>query len=535
MIHPVISYTLDSRLMEGNTYLERSAPGIYLDSGATEGASCLEPLEQSVLVSSLAARPVEGITKKVSDWEPVINPVQDSTPDGQPMEETTYLEHSALGMCLDSGLMQGMSRTEPLEQSVLGAWAVVRLEETDTPERPALASRTYHKQACFTLTARPILDPAIAIDTDVNADINTDLPENSAPMMNTDSRLLKRYTQGCRPMKGITETRQVELSGLVLAIDRTNEEHLPPSNSWKQSDPIITEGQDYWESTEGTQFGYDTGYSSPELEDAIRREVLRNRSMGYMSSREVNGPLLLPEQVNLSDAENSLDQVRLEGLRQWNMDMDIEYQYETFIGLPVYYGGDMYDSEDTEEFVPNAPDGMECMSYTQRLPDDGDNRSVNTVNMGPTCRTVSRVARCEPDESSDTSRTDTAELEQLDSADYDLGTVVWEDMDCPVLIAGSFVDNSLCNSSQAMSNYRDVASMGDFADEDFIDTGFDSDMGSGAEFDSHACAWESWSAYENSPPDSARALPAVSVKDVVYSTNHVYLHRFSRLRFCVCV
>ena len=44
---------------------------------------------QSVLVSSLAARPVEGITNKVSDWEPVINPVQDSTPDGQPMEETT--------------------------------------------------------------------------------------------------------------------------------------------------------------------------------------------------------------------------------------------------------------------------------------------------------------------------------------------------------------------------------------------------------------------------------------------------------------
>ena len=113
VINPAIRYTLDSRLMEGNTYLERSAPGDYLDSGPTEGASCLEPLVQSVLVSSLAARPVEGITKKVSDWEPVINPVQDSTPDGQPMEETTYLEHSALGVSPDSGLMEGMSRTEP--------------------------------------------------------------------------------------------------------------------------------------------------------------------------------------------------------------------------------------------------------------------------------------------------------------------------------------------------------------------------------------------------------------------------------------
>ena len=136
------------------------------------------------------------------------------------------------------------------------------------------------------------------------------------------------------------------------------------------------------------------------------------------------------------------------------------------------------------------------------------------------CWAVSRVAWCEPDESSDTSRTDTAELEELDNGDCDLGTDVWEDMDCPVLIAGSRVDNSLCISSQAMSNYRDVASMGDFADEDFIDTGFDSDMDSGADFGwntrNDAYAWESWSASENFPQDSARALQAVSVKDVVY-------------------
>ena len=47
----------------------------------------------------------------------------------------------------------------------------------------------------------------------------------------------------------------------------------------------------------------------------------------------------------------SLDEVRLEGLRRWNIDMWIvECQYETFNGLPVYYGGDMYDSEDPEEY-----------------------------------------------------------------------------------------------------------------------------------------------------------------------------------------
>ena len=55
LMNPAISYTLDSRPMEGITNLERSALGVSLDSRPTEGAPCLEPLEQSVLSSSLAA------------------------------------------------------------------------------------------------------------------------------------------------------------------------------------------------------------------------------------------------------------------------------------------------------------------------------------------------------------------------------------------------------------------------------------------------------------------------------------------------
>ena len=82
--------------------------------------------------SSLVARPIEGITEKVSDWKPVINPVQDITSDGRPMEGNTYLEPSALGVSLDSGLKDGMWRPEPLEQSVLGALLVARPDETDT-------------------------------------------------------------------------------------------------------------------------------------------------------------------------------------------------------------------------------------------------------------------------------------------------------------------------------------------------------------------------------------------------------------------
>ena len=126
VINPVISYTLDSLPMEGITYLERSALGVSLDSEPTEGASCLEPLEQSVLSSSLAARPVEGVTEKVSDWKPVINPVMSYTLDSRLMEGNTYLERSALGVSLDSGPMEGASSLEPLEQLVLGSSLAAR-------------------------------------------------------------------------------------------------------------------------------------------------------------------------------------------------------------------------------------------------------------------------------------------------------------------------------------------------------------------------------------------------------------------------
>ena len=99
---PVPDDTLDSQLMEGITNLEHSAPGVSLDSGPMEGMLCLEPSEQSIPNSFFIARPVEGVAEKVSDHKPVINLVKDSTPDGQLMEGITYLEHSALGVSLDS-------------------------------------------------------------------------------------------------------------------------------------------------------------------------------------------------------------------------------------------------------------------------------------------------------------------------------------------------------------------------------------------------------------------------------------------------
>ena len=112
--------------MEGITHLEHLALRVSLDSGPTEGAPCLETLEQSVLSSSLAVRPVEGIMKKVSDWKPVINPVISYTLDSQLMEGVTYLECSALRVSLDSRPTEGAPCREPLEQSVLSSSLAAR-------------------------------------------------------------------------------------------------------------------------------------------------------------------------------------------------------------------------------------------------------------------------------------------------------------------------------------------------------------------------------------------------------------------------
>ena len=179
------------------------------------------------------------------------------------MEGTTYLEHSALGVSLDSGLMEGMSRPELVDKSVLGALLVILPEETDTPERPALASQVNHGQSHLKSLAWPMLDPDQVNNADVNTDLDTDLPENSAPMMSLDFRFLKLDAQscppgqdalGCRPMEGITEPLQVELSSLALAPDSKHEELLPSSKPLEQSVCDVTRSQDNLTSFEGTEF-----------------------------------------------------------------------------------------------------------------------------------------------------------------------------------------------------------------------------------------------------------------------------------------
>ena len=94
---PVPDANLDSRLMEGITNLEHSVSGVSLDSGPMEGMLCPEPSEQSVPNSCVVARAIEGVAEEVLNHKPVINPVHDSTPDGQLREGMSSSQCSEQG------------------------------------------------------------------------------------------------------------------------------------------------------------------------------------------------------------------------------------------------------------------------------------------------------------------------------------------------------------------------------------------------------------------------------------------------------
>ena len=85
---------LVSQLMEGISQLE--------------AASCLEPVDQSILLSSWTVSPCNCAIEQKSELEPVITPAVSYYLDSRPMEWMTYLEHSAPGVFLESWPVEGL-------------------------------------------------------------------------------------------------------------------------------------------------------------------------------------------------------------------------------------------------------------------------------------------------------------------------------------------------------------------------------------------------------------------------------------------
>ena len=161
---------------------------------------------------------------------------------------------------------------------------------------------------------------------------------------------------------------------------------------------------------------------------------------------------------------------------------------------------------------------------------------MNTVDVVPMCRTVSCVTRIAPDESSDTSGTDTAVMDGSDIEGFCQWPELSDEEDCFVSDVGSSVDSSLCISEQDDLSYADIASVVDFDNEDSdMDFCFNSDEGSVAELEwntwDEACALEFHNASGIFPPDSAVVRQAVDMKDNIYSMKDgdVYIARLCLL------
>ena len=93
---------------------------------------------------------------------------------------------------------------------------------------------------------------------------------------------------------------------------------------------------------------------------------------------------------------------------------DVEDQYETFNGMPVYYGGDLYDLEDSdwddpyalasaayvEDYNFDVPEGMDLMVHRHsRIPDSLDVRQDCQMDVAPVYQTVSNATKDQCDTS----------------------------------------------------------------------------------------------------------------------------------------
>ena len=92
------------------------------------------------------------------------------------------------------------------------------------------------------------------------------------------------------------------------------------------------------------------------------------------------------------------------------MDGDVEDQYETLNGMPVYYGGDLCDSEDSdwddpcalagaacvEDYGFDVPERMDLVVHRHsRIPESSDVRQDCQMDVAPVCQTVSYATKDE--------------------------------------------------------------------------------------------------------------------------------------------
>ena len=154
---------------------------------------------------------------------------------------------------------------------------------------------------------------------------------------------------------------------------------------------------------------------------------------------------LSPMEVWFSTCGVTTDRDITAGLVSWNTEGDILDQYETFNGMPVSCGGDLYDSEDSEWDDPYAisgetyvedynfdvPEGMELMVYRhRRAPHSSDIRQNWQMDMTPVCRTMPGDTWDERDKFDDDSLMEAVAADGQDMNEFHQRVVSSDEEDC---------------------------------------------------------------------------------------------------------
>ena len=281
-------------------------------------------------------------------------------------------------------------------------------------------------------------------------------------------------------------------------------------------------------------FGSDSGRSFMKFTDAMREDALKIRAAVPFPAGGVGRVALSPAEECMGDRDMCDNDISSEGFQCWNTDQDILNQYETFNGLPVYYGGDAYDSEDSERDDPFAlaivayvedynfdvPEGMDLVVHRRSRSSDGSGtQRDDQVDMVPVCQMVSCVTRNGPDTFSDASGTETAAVDGQDMDDFHQWAVSSDEEDFVISDVGSIADVSWNMSEEELIN-SDVESVVDFdSNNSEVDFCCDSDVGSVADLEwntwDDACALDFQDASGAFPPDPAVVRPAVKYSDIL--------------------
>ena len=91
----------------------------------------------------------------------------------------------------------------------------------------------------------------------------------------------------------------------------------------------------------GPPFAPDRKLTLPDVPHTTRNDDLVLRKLGPLPAGDVGRVALSPTDVWLHAGDVNTDGNITTGFQYWNKEGDVLDQYETFNGMPVYYGGDI--------------------------------------------------------------------------------------------------------------------------------------------------------------------------------------------------